>query len=170
MGGHIGLETLEGRGSTFWFTAVLQKQTSTPVVPSREYENDANSAPPPIHILLVEDDRANQVAFSRLLSKTNHQVDIAENGRESLKLLEEKNYDVVLMDCRMPLMDGYEAAAIRNPDSNVRNHAIPIIALTAHAFREDRQRCLDAGMNDYLSKPVDFELLQDLLNKWVRPQ
>jgi CheY-like chemotaxis protein len=98
-------------------------------------------------------------------------VEIAENGRVALNLLEEKDFDLVLMDCRMPVMDGYEAtAAIRDQSSKVRNNAIPIIALTANAFREDRQKCLDAGMDDYLSKPIDLAILLEMIEKWVKPQ
>jgi CheY-like chemotaxis protein len=172
MGGSIGVESIEGQGSTFWFTAVLQKQITTPGIPATETEVQASKTNTTnVRILLVEDDEANQVAFSRLLSKSSHQVEIAENGREALKLLEEKDYDIVLMDCRMPLMDGYEAtAAIRDQSSKVRNHAIPIIALTANAFREDQTKCLNAGMDDYLSKPIDLAMLLEMIEKWVKPQ
>jgi CheY-like chemotaxis protein len=88
-----------------------------------------------------------------------------------LKLLEKKDFDLVLMDCMMPEMDGFEATAvIRNQSSKVGNHAIPVIALTANALREDRDRCLNAGMNDYLSKPVELSELLATLEKWVKPQ
>jgi len=170
--GCIGVESLEGKGSAFWFTVVMQKQSTTPDIRTAEtavaasITNNTN-----IRILLVEDDEANQVAFCRFLSKSCLLVDLAENGREALKMLEESDYDVVLMDCRMPVMDGYEAtAAIRDQSSKVRNHAIPVIALTANAMREDRQKCLDAGMDDYLSKPIDLPELQTLLDKWAKPQ
>jgi CheY-like chemotaxis protein len=94
-------------------------------------------------------------------------VDIANNGSEGLKMLEESDYALVLMDCMMPVMDGYEAtAAIRSPTSNVRNHAIPIIAVTAHALREARDKCLAAGMDDYLSKPVEYPVMIAMLEKW----
>jgi PAS domain S-box-containing protein len=170
MGGSVGVESSEGQGSDFWFTAVLQKQTKSLDIPAPETAVQASKTNSiNIRILLVEDDEANQVAFSRLLSKSSHQVVIAENGREALRLLEEKDFDLVLMDCRMPLMDGYEAtAAIRDQSSKVRNHAIPIIALTANAFREDRQKCLDAGMDDYLSKPIDLAILLEMIEKWVK--
>jgi PAS domain S-box-containing protein len=170
QGGSIGVESLEGRGSAFWFTVLLQKQLNTlytftaerAVEPS--VTNNSN-----IRILLVEDDEANQYAFKRLLTKSSFQLEIAENGSEALKLLKDKDFDVVLMDCRMPVMDGYEAtAAIRDQSSQVRDHDIPVIALTANAMREDRKKCLDAGMDDYLSKPVDFPMLLALIEKWVK--
>jgi PAS domain S-box-containing protein len=171
MGGSIGVESLEGQGSTFWFTAVFQKQADTRGIPAIETAVEAHTTTSAIRILLVEDDPANQFAFNRLLSKSDHQVEIAENGLEALKLLEEKDFDVVLMDCRMPVMDGYEAtAAIRAPASRVRNRAIPIIALTANAMREDRDRCIAAGMDDYLSKPIELPVLLAMLGRWVTPQ
>ena len=171
LGGSIGVESEEGHGSTFWFTAVLQKQIDSPVIPVAVSIVEASASKATIRILLVEDDEANQVAFSRLLSKSSFHVDIAENGREALKFLEEKDFDLVLMDCRMPVMDGYEATAtIRDQSSKVRNHAIPIIALTANAMREDQKKCLDAGMDDYLAKPIDFPKLLELLEKWVKQQ
>lgn len=152
------------------FTAVLQKQITTRDICTAETQVEANiSNTTNIRILLVEDDGANQFGLSSLLSKYSHQVDIAENGREALKSLEEKDFDIVLMDCRMPVMDGYEAAtAIRDQSSKVRNHAIPIIALTANAMQEDQKKCLDAGMDDYLTKPIDFPKLVELLEKWVK--
>jgi CheY-like chemotaxis protein len=97
-------------------------------------------------------------------------VDVAGDGREGLKLLGESDYALVLMDCMMPVLDGYETtAAIRDRTSNVRNHAIPVIALTANAMREDRDKCLAAGMDDYISKPIVVPLLLATLEKWSKP-
>ncbi len=121
-----------------------------------------------IRILLAEDDMANQFATSRLLTLYGYQVIVVDNGREALKSLEEYDYDLVLMDCMMPVMDGYEAtAAIRDQTSKVRNHAIPVIALTANAMREDCDKCLAAGMTDYLGKPIEIGVLLAMLEKWT---
>ena len=103
-----------------------------------------------------------------ILSKLGVHADAVANGIEAVKALESLPYDLVLMDCQMPEMDGYEAAAqIRDPQSNVRNHDISIIAMTAHTMRGDREKCLEAGMNDYLPKPVDPWALAEMLEKWL---
>jgi PAS domain S-box-containing protein len=169
IGGSIGVESQEGEGATFWFTLVLEKQADAPMTTPDEKERGASAiSDTNKRILLVEDDTTNQFATSRLLSRCGYQVTVAGNGSEGVKLLEENDFDLVLMDCMMPVMDGYDAtAAIRNRTSNVRNHAIPVIALTANAMREDRDRCLAAGMDDYLSKPVDVEGLLAMLEKWL---
>ncbi len=119
-------------------------------------------------ILLAEDNPVNRKVALAVLRKLGLAVDAAVNGAEAVKALETLSYDLVLMDCQMPEMDGYEAtAAIRNPQSKVRNHDIPIVAMTAHAMQGDHQKCLDAGMNDYLSKPVDPDALVEMLEKWL---
>jgi CheY-like chemotaxis protein len=103
-----------------------------------------------------------------LLEKFGYQVDVANNGADALKLLEKNDYILVLMDCMMPIINGYEATAvIRNPASAVRDHAIPVIALTANAFKEDRDSCLAAGMDDYLAKPIDVTKVLAVLEKWL---
>jgi len=121
-----------------------------------------------IRILLAEDDAINQLVTKKILTRSGYQVDVANNGREALKLLGENDYAIVLMDCMMPVMNGYETTAvIRDQASPVRNHAIRVIALTANAFKGDRDRCLDAGMDDYLSKPLDVSNLLAVLKKWT---
>jgi CheY-like chemotaxis protein/HPt (histidine-containing phosphotransfer) domain-containing protein len=120
-----------------------------------------------IRILLAEDDLTNQHVTKKILTRWGYQVDVADNGCEVLKMLGENDYAIVLMDCMMPIMNGYETtAAIRDPSSTVRNHAIPVIALTANTLKEDRDRCLAAGMDGYLSKPLEVADLLAVLEKW----
>ncbi len=108
-----------------------------------------------IRILLAEDNVVNQKLAERTLEKSGYRVDTVSNGKEAVKILESVPYDLVLMDVNMPEMDGFEATRIiRNPDSKCLNHNIPIIAITAHAMKGDREECLKSGMNDYISKPV----------------
>jgi len=119
-------------------------------------------------ILLAEDNQVNQVVALALLKKLGYEADVAANGIEALEALSRIHYDLVLMDCQMPQMDGFEATAIiRDPVSNVFDHSVPIIAMTANALQGDRERCMKAGMNDYLGKPVTPETLKNVLEKWL---
>jgi len=119
-------------------------------------------------ILLAEDNIINQKLALRLLEKFGYRADAVANGHEVVKALEMIPYNVVLMDIQMPEMDGFEATKIiRDPQSKVLNHDVTIIALTAHAMKGDRDQCMEAGMNDYLSKPIDPNKLYDLLDKYI---
>ena len=119
-------------------------------------------------ILLAEDNITNQQVAIGILQKLGLSADAVVNGAEAVKILETLHYDLVLMDVQMPEMDGLEATRIiRNPHSAVLNHMIPIIAMTAHAMQGDREKCLGAGMNDYISKPVHLETLTQVLEKWL---
>jgi len=119
-------------------------------------------------ILLVEDNPINQKLASILLQRLGHEVDLAENGEIALITLANKEYDLVLMDCRMPVMDGFTATRmIRQGPANVRNAEIPIIAMTADAMEGDRERVLAVGMNDYLTKPIDAQKLADTISHWL---
>jgi CheY-like chemotaxis protein len=120
-----------------------------------------------LSILLAEDNVVNQRVASRLLEKRGHRVVVAVNGREALKALEEKSYDLVLMDVQMPEIDGLEATAkIREMEKLTARHQL-VVALTAHAMKGDVERCLSAGMDGYLSKPIRPQELDDLLDKYV---
>jgi signal transduction histidine kinase/CheY-like chemotaxis protein len=121
-------------------------------------------------LLLVEDNFVNQRVALYMLNKLGHRVDVARHGREAVDMLSKSAYDLVLMDCQMPEMDGFEATRIiRARNSNVLDHEIPVVAMTANAFPEDRARALAAGMNDFLAKPVDRLVLASMLAKWIKP-
>jgi signal transduction histidine kinase/DNA-binding response OmpR family regulator len=118
-------------------------------------------------ILLVEDNLVNQKVAKHILQKLGYTIHIANNGKEALDLLESSNYAVVLMDCQMPIMDGFEATnCIRKKESDGRKR-IPIIAMTANAIEGDREHCLASGMDDYVSKPINKEILAEVLKKWL---
>ncbi len=119
-------------------------------------------------LLLVEDNAVNQMVAKGMLSRLGYEVDLAEHGEIALNMLAENDYALVLMDCNMPVMDGYEAS--RRIRADLRWQTLPIIALTANALHEDRQRCQDAGMSDYLAKPFKREDLQAILRRWLSNQ
>jgi CheY-like chemotaxis protein/HPt (histidine-containing phosphotransfer) domain-containing protein len=137
-----------------------------PSVPKRSYSRSVKKIPrvmPKLHILLAEDNPVNQMVALRALTKEGHQVELAENGRMVLERLQHETFDVVLMDVQMPDMDGLQvAAAIRAQERGTPRH-LPIIALTAHAMKGDRERCLNAGMDGYVSKPIRLEDLHKAL-------
>ncbi len=119
-------------------------------------------------ILLADDSITNQAVAAAILNKLGYRVDTVINGAEAINALKKNNYHIVLMDCQMPDMDGYETTRrIRKNEDGVKNPEIPVIALTANALKGDREKCLNAGMNDYLSKPIDPLILRDKLERWL---
>jgi len=162
MGGKLELDSEPGRGSTFTF------HVSFPVVaraaaPARPAQDSIPVARKRLHILLVEDNIVNQKVAVRLLERMGHRIDIASDGRQAVAAVQVVQYDLVLMDCQMPIMDGYAAtAAIRGLECG---RQLPIVAMTAHAMPEDRRRCLEAGMDEYLAKPISADKLYDLLEQ-----
>jgi signal transduction histidine kinase/DNA-binding response OmpR family regulator len=169
MGGQIEAETRLGKGSTLRFTL--------PLALGGPPEQDPLDAPANLRhahrlrVLCAEDVRTNQIIISTLLEGMGHDVVVVENGLEALRALHERDYDLVLMDGRMPQMDGEQAARLirrgGSLDLPVRDPLIPIIALSANASDLDRARCLSAGMDGFLSKPVDERLLYDQLDKTI---
>jgi signal transduction histidine kinase/CheY-like chemotaxis protein len=164
MGGEIGVESVPGRGSTFRFTVCLQRAVC-------EEAPATNSIAPAVivcqgRILLVEDNIVNQRLAAHLLRKFGCHVDVAANGAEAVRMWRALPYDAIFMDCQMPEMDGYEATAEIRKAEPARKR-IPIVAMTAHAMPGDRERCLEAGMDDYVSKPISVIELRAVVEKWM---
>jgi len=119
-----------------------------------------------IKILIAEDVKTNQIIATRFLKKLGYEhIDIAVNGREAIKSINHTSYDIVLMDCMMPIMDGYEATLQIRKSKDLSN--IIIIALTANTYDENREKCLNIGMNDYMTKPVNLKKLNNTLERWI---
>jgi signal transduction histidine kinase/AmiR/NasT family two-component response regulator len=167
MGGKIWVESGIGRGAKFHFTIKFKPSThaAKPERKNTEAAKDANRPRIRLRVLLAEDNAVNQRLISRLLEKRGHEVDVVGNGLEALRALALKNYDLVLMDMQMPELDGLETTArIRMKETDGDKHQV-IVALTANAMREDEERCRAAGMDGYLTKPIQVERLDDLLEK-----
>jgi signal transduction histidine kinase/CheY-like chemotaxis protein/HPt (histidine-containing phosphotransfer) domain-containing protein len=171
MNGTIGVDSEPGRGSTFWFTAELEKQPQIddemPLLDGSPRILTAPPAQPRMRVLVAEDNRVNQKVVVSQLHKLGHTAVAVGNGLEALAALDDIDYDAVLMDCQMPEMDGYEAAAIIR--GRRRTRKLPIIAMTAHAMAGDRERCLAAGMDDYITKPFKVEQLAAALSRIAPP-
>lgn len=171
MAGSITVHSTPGQGTTFEFTVHLATTHNTagphrenyPALPARAGADPALNA----IVLLAEDNAINQAVAVDMLESLQCQVDVVSNGREVLEALSQRAYDVILMDCQMPEIDGLEATrTIRAQEASGGAH-LPIIALTAHALQGDRDKCLAAGMDDYLSKPFSYEQLQAMLARWL---
>jgi PAS domain S-box-containing protein len=163
MGGEIGVESQPGVGSRFWFTlpfaiaAQAEPVEAKPAAPAFSAHTG--------RILVAEDNPVNQKVTRALIHKLGYEVDIAPDGLQAVAAVRATSYDAVLMDCNMPGMDGFEAT--RKIRASESGGPVPIIALTAHALDGDRDKCIAAGMDDYLAKPIRLETLKEKLETWI---
>jgi len=163
------VDSREGYGSTFWFTAVfglrdVQQAAAAPHADPFGSAGPGTDRKSGARILIAEDNVTNQVVSLAQLKKLGYLADAVGNGEEAVKAVQSGRYDLVLMDCQMPVMDGFEATRQIRVSSLPR---IPIVAVTADALPADRDRCLNAGMDDYLAKPVQMSQLANTLSKWL---
>ncbi len=168
MGGSLGVDSVEGEGSVFWVTVNLQCAKKAPEM-AGEIAKKNKALQLEAKILLVEDNPINQMVAQKMLEKVGLKPTLANNGVEALKQLNERSFDLVLMDCQMPEMDGFDATReIRKLDIMALNQRpLPIVAMTANVMSGDRERCIDVGMDDYIGKPVQRDQLTSVLKKWL---
>jgi signal transduction histidine kinase/CheY-like chemotaxis protein len=174
MGGDVGVDSEPGKGSRFWFRIRAEVVANNEDSRRVAREDSGTSQPPRLAglVLVVEDDQTNRTVTGALLQKLGLRVALANDGKEAVDSITAGNVpDAVLLDLHMPVMDGYEATRIiRQWESENSRQRTPIIALTADAFDENRQRCLAAGMDDFLTKPVSLGALESSLGKWLRAE
>ncbi len=187
MQGHIGVRSTCGAGAAFWFTAGLEKQTVRPAdaVLAAPGQDRPCATPPPLRVLIAEDNVVNQLVVKRCLETLGYSPDVVENGFAVLEAVKRNTYDLILMDCQMPEMDGYEATRqIRLAEKGgllgekgagsigcccpSECQAVRIVAVTASAMPGDRERCIAAGMDDHIAKPLDFDELKRVLGDTKR--
>jgi CheY-like chemotaxis protein/nitrogen-specific signal transduction histidine kinase len=171
MGGQIGVTSRPGQGSLFWFTVrvLVAPEPRFIAAPEVPFIAPHPREPRNVRVLLVEDNKINQKVALLMLKNLGYPADVASNGIEALNAVDEKYYDLILMDCMMPEMDGFETTR-RLREMGGQSASVPVIAMTASAFDNDRLACMNAGMNDFISKPVCEHDLGTKLEFWLAPK
>lgn len=168
MGGSIGVDSIEGYGSTFWFTCKMEnfeKQSVSAVVAQPNIVARVDSAKKG-HILVVEDNPVNQTLVLAQLRKLGYTTHAVSNGRDAIDAVAVRNYDLILMDCQMPEMDGFETTLLIRKNESIKGIHTPIIALTANALQEDKEHCFKVGMDEFLTKPIKLDDLAKAITRW----
>jgi CheY-like chemotaxis protein/anti-sigma regulatory factor (Ser/Thr protein kinase) len=166
MGGDVNLlESTEGRGSVFSASIAYRRVVPSEIKLVTSTANKNRQLFPGKNVLVADDSADNRYLFECILTKLGMNVSLAENGEEAIRLIRSNHFDIVLMDMQMPIMDGYQATGLLR----VSNPRLPVIALTAHAMKEDREKCMMAGCRDYLTKPVQHKQLVDILRTYLQP-
>jgi len=168
MGGHIGVESALGAGSTFRLELPFEQLASEAEPPGELHagRDAAQGGVMRARVLVAEDNPVNQIVATEMLKRLGCRADVVGNGREAVEALKKLPYDLVFLDCHMPEMDGFDACrAIRAAEPS--GQRVPVIAMTASALKGDRERCLDAGMDDYLPKPVRLADLSSAIHQWL---
>ncbi|MDW8800358.1 PAS domain S-box protein [Clostridium sp. A1-XYC3] len=168
MGGEISVESEYGRGSTFYFTCVVD-------VPKKESDNftleesfTTHNSAKGLNILLVEDDYVSQLTIKLMCKQNNWNVEVSDNGKKALEMMEKVQYDLVLMDIQLPEISGFDLTRIIREKEKLTDTHLPIIATTAYAMGEDKEKSLSSGMDDFIGKPIDMEKLQEIVEKWSK--
>jgi PAS domain S-box-containing protein len=169
MGGSIGVESIEGQGSTFWFTLRLSAAQAPAHSKNQPVGTFKTHSDRPLRVLVAEDNIINQKIALKTLENMGLRADAVANGQEVLDALHIVPYDLILMDCQMPELDGYETTQRIRTSKTLPRTSLPIIAMTANAISGDRERCIESGMNDYISKPVKAHELFSILKQWLLP-
>lgn len=179
LGGDINVESKVGEGSTFYFTIYTEAEYRKKVEDDAKKKKAATKKNPAadelinagnIHVLVAEDNHINQLVSLKVLNKLGLKANIVSNGKEAVEAVKEENYDFIFLDLQMPVMDGYEAAGAIKSLKNEQAVRSVLIAMTADAGANVKEKCLEAGMDDYLSKPVQIDSLQQIISKWLKKE
>ncbi len=164
MDGEIGVQSIENMGSVFWVALEFERGAPLAGRPTPERITRVDSERK-LRVLIAEDNPVNRLIASKMVEKLGHSVVGVENGAEAIDALKVDSYDLLFMDCQMPVMDGYESTRAIRASEDLAFREIPIVAMTAHVMPGDREKCIDAGMTDYISKPMDFKDIEKVIQR-----